>query len=358
MIKSDEQITNQVLPPSASSMSEQMQVSIVICTHNRADDLRATLASLGGVDVPAGCDVEVVIVDNGSTDQTAMVVQEAQLPMMRVTYLYEVWPNKSNALNKGIRVASGSILLLTDDDVRFPAQWIEKMCRPIASDNADATGGGVRIAPHLRRRWILEAFPCFCAALETTEGLATPVLFGANMAFSRKILEKVAGFDVVLGPGGLGNCEDSLFVMQMREAGYRLQMVHDAGVEHFFDAARLQSKSILRAARNLGRSEAYVHLRWKRGSLFTWRWGRVLRKTAAYTVKRLFKPKEWACEESAPYWAVDAVTAYWFLRQYVVEKFKSRPPADRDLLPPSGFASEVVGGSSRLSATANGSPRV
>lgn len=358
MIMSDKQTPNQALPSSASPPSKQMQVSIVICTHNRADDLRATLASLGGVDVPSGSDVEVVIVDNGSTDQTAQVVQEAQLPMMRITYLYESWPNKSNALNKGIRVATGSILLLTDDDVRFPAQWIEKMCRPIAYNNADATGGGIRIAPHLRRRWILEAFPCFCAALETTEGLATPVLFGANMAFSRKILEKVPGFDVVLGPGGLGNCEDSLFVMQMRDAGYRLQMVHDAWVEHFFDASRLKSKSILRAARNLGRSEAYVHLRWKRGSLFTWRWGRVLRKTAAYTVKRLFKPKEWACEESAPYWAVDAVTAYWFFRQYVVEKLKRRPSTDRELLHPSGFAPEVVGGTSKFPATANGSPRV
>lgn len=331
------------LPSSPKVNSDrQMRVSIVICTHNRANDLRATLESLGNVEVPADCDAELVVVDNGSTDQTAQVVRHATLPQLKVTYLFEQWPNKSNALNQGIRAASGNILLLTDDDVRFPSHWLERMCRPIALNEADATGGGIRIAPHLRRRWMLEAFPCFCAALETTEGLEMPVLFGANMAFSRRILEKVPGFDVELGPGALGNCEDSLFVMQIRAAGYRLQMVHDASVEHFFDPARLQSKSIIKAARNLGRSEAYVHYRWKRGSLFSWRWGRVFRKTAAYTMRRLLRPKEWACEESAPYWAVDAVTAYWFFRQYCVEKFRSRVPARPSFVESSAVAGEVA----------------
>jgi glycosyltransferase involved in cell wall biosynthesis len=337
----------------SAAMDRRMQVSIVICTHNRAEDLRLTLESLAQAEVPDQCDAEVVIVDNGSTDHTRQVVQNAQITEMRVTYLYDEWPNKSNALNRGIREASGSILMLTDDDVRFPTQWIEKMCRPIAANLTDATGGGIRIAPHLRRRWLLEAFPCFCAALETTENLQTPVLFGANMAFARKILERVPGFDVALGPGALGNCEDSLFVMQMRDAGYRLQMVHDAWVEHYFDAARLQPKSIMKAARNLGRSEAYVHLKWKKGSLLSWRWGRVLRKTAAYTVKRLLRPKEWACEESAPYWAVDAMTAYWFLRQYCTERLKKRVPADRALAHASDLARKIASSPSTIPAPTN-----
>lgn len=339
----------------ADAAHRRLQVSIIICTHNRAEDLRLTLESLAQVAVPDQCEAEVVIVDNGSTDQTWQVVQDAHFSNVRVTYLYDDWPNKSNALNRGIREASGSIIMLTDDDVRFPNQWIEKMCRPIAANLADATGGGVRIAPHLRRRWLLEAFPCFCAALESTEDLQTPVLFGANMAFSRRILEKVPGFDVALGPGALGNCEDSLFVMQMRDAGYRLQMVHDAWIEHYFDAARLQTKSIIRAARNLGRSEAYVHLRWKRGSLFSWRWGRVLRKTAAYTVKRLFRPQQWACKESAPYWAIDAITAYWFLRQYCAERLKRRIPANRALAHASDLAREIAGRSTKAPVGVNAS---
>ena len=47
-------------------------------------------------------------------------------------------------------------------------------------------------------------------------------LTGANMAFARRVLDKVPGFDRELGPGGLGFCDDTLFSLQLRTAGFRL----------------------------------------------------------------------------------------------------------------------------------------
>ena len=51
--------------------------SILICTYNRARLLRETLAALQAMTPPPGCDTEIIVVDNNSTDNTSLVIAEA-----------------------------------------------------------------------------------------------------------------------------------------------------------------------------------------------------------------------------------------------------------------------------------------
>src|SRR5687768_15493346 len=120
-----------------------MTVSIVICTRNRADSLRETLVSMGNCQVPSHLPSELLVVDNGSTDHTRQVAEQAALANMPVRYIHEPRRGQSHARNRGLIEAIGDIFLFTDDDVRVPETWIERMCRPIADNEADAVVGGV-----------------------------------------------------------------------------------------------------------------------------------------------------------------------------------------------------------------------
>ena len=108
-------------------------VSIIICTRDHAESLRATLEALGRVFVPERWTVEVLVVDNGSTDPTPAVVREARLSTMTVRYVLESRPGQSRARNAGLAVARGDIILFTDDDVRPARDWLRSAIASVVS---------------------------------------------------------------------------------------------------------------------------------------------------------------------------------------------------------------------------------
>lgn len=240
-----------------------MKVSVIIVTRDRANDLRETLASIKGVRVPAGMEAELLVVDNGSTDETPEVVKNCDPGGFRLVYLTEPRKGKSHGLNLGIERAAGEILLFTDDDVRMPADWIEGMCAPILDGDAKVVAGGMRLAPHLLRPWMTSSHRSWLAASEWLTPGAPESLVGANMAVSREVFQKVPGFDPELGGGGLGFCEDGLFAGQLLAAGYRIAGRLDVCLEHHLDPSRLTRRAWLAAAENRGRSHAYRGHHWE-----------------------------------------------------------------------------------------------
>jgi glycosyltransferase involved in cell wall biosynthesis len=100
-------------------------VSILICTYNRAALLRESLHAMSALTPPPDCDVEIIVVDNNSTDATPHVIADAAaLSPFRVVSLHETAQGKSFALNRGLAVARGDIIALTDDDVWPDAEWL------------------------------------------------------------------------------------------------------------------------------------------------------------------------------------------------------------------------------------------
>ena len=239
-------------------------ISILICTCNRAQSLAETLENLKTVVVPQGWLAELIVVDNASTDNTAQVARNSQLPQMPVRYVHEARAGKGYAYNTGMAAAQGQVLLFTDDDVRPPRDWIELMCAPIVEGKADAVGGGIRLAPHLERPWMQEIHRLYLA--DTSALAAAPqtpeFLIGANMAFSREIAARLR-FDTQLGPGALGFGDDVLFYHQIQAANYRIKMALDVVVEHHVQESRLSRASFLERARKEGRSQAYLDYHWE-----------------------------------------------------------------------------------------------
>lgn len=99
-----------------TSGSAKPALSVIVCTYNRAGFLPACIASIraGGVK-----DVEIVIVDDGSTDHTRAIVREFDGPDIR--YIYQTNRGLSTARNTGIRISSGRyICYLDSDDLWIP----------------------------------------------------------------------------------------------------------------------------------------------------------------------------------------------------------------------------------------------
>ena len=238
------------------------QVSIIICTANRAEYLRQTLESLAGVTVPAELPTEVIVVDNGSTDGTAALVQGYSLPNMSVRYLYEPRRGQCYARNAGLAASTAEIIVFTDDDLRFAEDWLPNLCQPLLSGKAGAVLGRITLAPHLLRPWMGTDFKLKMASTEHVEADHEFWLVGANMAFLRSVLKKVPQFDVELGPGALGFMDDSLFSRQLRAAGVKHIFAADASVVHHFAPDRLTRASLEMRAVRQGQSEAYVAHHW------------------------------------------------------------------------------------------------
>lgn len=299
-------------------------VSIIICTRNRASSLCGTLASISQCEVPPGMDAEMIVVDNGSSDSTADVVRTVETRRLQCRYLYEPRAGQNNGYNAAIAAARGEILLFTDDDVRVPGDWIAGMCQLLLDDQADAVQGGIRVAEHLRRKWLLEGFPMIGASTERWETACPNFLVGANMAISRRVLAQVPRFDPELGPGALGYGGETLFAKQLLAAGYRIRARFDVAVEHHFDEQRLAPEAVTETCRKAGRAKAYLAYHWDHSDLRGFDWCGCVRKTLAYSWKRVFRASQWGRENPPEYWRLPAVEAAAFLSQYAHERRRGR----------------------------------
>jgi glycosyltransferase involved in cell wall biosynthesis len=247
-----------------------MDVTILICTYNRADLLAPTLDSMAGLRAP-GLSWEVLVVDNNSGDETRAVVERRQhafpVPMR---YAFEGRQGKSYALNSGCAIASGTVIAYTDDDVRVPADWLEHGVRPLLERvDIDYTGGPVRPMWECPPpRW-LEPSGNLGGTIAVKDHGSEPFIFedrrktplGVNMAVRRELVERVGGFRVDLGRigGSLLGQEQAEFFYRTRAVDARGLYVPEMVLEHYVPARRLTHEYFRRWWYWKGISQARVH---------------------------------------------------------------------------------------------------
>jgi glycosyltransferase involved in cell wall biosynthesis len=312
-------------------MSGELSISVVVCTHNRAAELRRTLETLGQCDIPSGWKVEVIVVDNASTDQTASVVQTATLKNARLRYLYEPKKGLSNARNAGLAGAQSEIILFTDDDVLVAGDWIRQIVIPMVNDDCDAVTGHVTLAPQLLRPWMTAMHKGWVASsldAQTPEGTS---LIGASMGFRRSVLGRVPGFDPDLGAGALGSSEDTLFGWQLAQAGFKIKYVQKACAVHHLEASRLQRHYWLNDARKRGRTKAYLRYHWEhrdiRAPRMKW-----LSYWAKLRLRRVLQPPPRLQEEGCPTWEMSYVSDMEMCKQFCLERQRPRNYPPRGLI--------------------------
>ncbi len=298
-------------------------ISIIICTRNRVAELSETLVSFAAVCVPTDLPCELLIVDNGSEDATAEFSQGHLLPNMAMRYISEPRRGQCYARNAGLAAARGQVILFTDDDVRPPSDWIEGMCRPILSGEADAVAGGVRLAPHVKKDWMTINHRVRLAETGVAvTGKSPSRMTGANMAFGAHVLTRVPAFDTELGPGALGFADETLFSRQLIVAGYRLSAAYDVPVEHHFDPSRLNYAFLLNMAQGHERSNAYVAWHWEHRNYKAIHL-RLLLRQWKLALMRLTRRHEMQ-GVAPPSWEENHLEVIAFYRQYLIERRRPR----------------------------------
>ena len=223
-----------------------MDASIVVCTYNRAESLRDTLRALQALQPAPGRAWEVIVVDNNSKDHTKAVVEQVQRTWPLLRYEFEGAQGLSHARNHGIGCARGEVILFTDDDVLPEPDWLERTLAGLHEYEADACGGWIGpIWETPPPAWLTERFYGFLAVrtdrsddYTMTADAQTP--YGANMAFCRRVFERVGTFDTTRGRKGavLASGEDGEMFERILAAGMKVVFLGRSRVHHKVEGFR------------------------------------------------------------------------------------------------------------------------
>lgn len=245
-------------------------LSVLICTHNRAELLRRALQSLHAARRPEGWEVRILVAANACSDSTHdLLALEKQARLENSTLLTLDWfvephAGKSFALNAAIpRLRSSDMVTFVDDDHRVDAGYLVEICR--AADNyPHATMFCGRIFPEwsgAEPNWVHDEGPYRIRPLPvplsdggpdpreiTAEDAALPG--GGNLFLRGEVLIRVGGFPTEVGPHGhdLGGGEDSIFIERALFGGERLMYIPGVLQHHYVDPERLKFSYTLRKA--------------------------------------------------------------------------------------------------------------
>ena len=238
-------------PPPAPSASWPF-VSVVVPTWNRAPLLAGCLASLRGQDYPPDR-FEIVVVDDGSVDDTAGVVQkcvDGGLPVVR--YQRGDHRGLNVARNLGLTVARGDPVCFVDDDVESPTGWLHALVDgALRHPEAGCVGGAVKLR--------FEAPPPRICSMESWEGESSldhgaeerPVdhVNGCNLAVRRWALDRVGRFNETLSGAG----DETEWERRLTRAGIPILYLPSAWLWHRRTAADLGRARLFRRRFRQGR---------------------------------------------------------------------------------------------------------
>ncbi|MFE0579842.1 bifunctional polysaccharide deacetylase/glycosyltransferase family 2 protein [Streptomyces sp. NPDC058874] len=114
-------------------------VTVLVPAYNERECIANTLQSLAASDHP----IEVIVVDDGSTDGTADIVEEMDLPFVRL--IRQVNGGKSSALNTGIAAASHDIIVMMDGDTVFEPSTVRELVQPFGDPAIGAVAGNAKV---------------------------------------------------------------------------------------------------------------------------------------------------------------------------------------------------------------------
>lgn len=223
-----------------------IRVSVIICTYNRAETLKKTLIRLDCVYVPPEISIQILVVDNNSSDNTKAVVDEYILhSKFDVRYIFENNQGKSYALNRGINEAKGDIIVFTDDDILVRHDWIKNIKKAFDETGCSCVGG--KILLHFEKSppdWLGDKM-MEQLGLDLGDAplvLKRPFVYGANCAVSKSVFGKYGNFDVSLGPKGdkMHHSEDICFVEKLICGGEKVLYSPDIVVEHMIPSQHLE----------------------------------------------------------------------------------------------------------------------
>jgi len=199
------------------------KISIIIPAYNAEKTIRACVNAALHQDA-SGISMEVIVVDDGSTDATAEILKTFD----RVLYFYQANAGPAAARNHGARRASGDILFFTDADCIPQPDWIRKIMDCFISEHLDAAAGsyGISNPESLLARCVHQEI---LYRHQKRMGDWIEVFGSYNVAIRQEVFNRIGGFNEGYRfPSG----EDNDLSYRLRQAGVRIRFVKDARVDH------------------------------------------------------------------------------------------------------------------------------
>jgi glycosyltransferase involved in cell wall biosynthesis len=225
--------------------TREVEVSIVICTRNRASRLPRTLGALRALRSQHA--YEVIWVDNASSDNTAAVLKSELADDSMARYIFGERMGLGAARNTGWKASRGKIVAFTDDDCYPSPDYVDALIAAFFDyPDVGVIGGRILLYNPQHARITIEEgqsphlFP-------RRSFLHPGLLQGANIAFRRAALEAIDGIDPELGAGTPFPCEDIDAVTAALWAGFDARFDPRPVVQHDHGRVEADVPSLLRS---------------------------------------------------------------------------------------------------------------
>jgi len=193
-----------------------MRISVVIATKDRARYLERALASFG--EQRGAPSFEVIVVDNGSSDDTkATVDAAAKAAKFPIRYVFEKEPNRGKARNRGIAITEGYLIVFCDDDIVAPPRFLASHETAHSTSGLVVSGPIINVGSYDERpkpsiAHYSGAFLCTC-----------------NVSIPKPLLDEAGDFDEQFD---LYGWEDTELGVRLRDVGARRRFAWDAYIWH------------------------------------------------------------------------------------------------------------------------------
>ncbi|MBT8398956.1 MAG: glycosyltransferase [Rhodothermia bacterium] len=225
------------------------KMSVVICTYNGGGTIARALDAVQRLDYP---DFEVIVVDDGSTDETAKIVTGFDVRLIRTANM-----GLSSARNTGWQAATGEIVAYLDDDAYPDCHWLSYLAEAFGSGNFAAVGGPNLLPPDSTDvQHAVNACPGNPIHVLLSDDVAEHIP-GCNMAIRRDALSQLGGFDSQFRIAG----DDVDLCWRLLKADLKIGFHPGAAVFH---SRRGSIRAFLKQQFNYGKAEALLERKWPR----------------------------------------------------------------------------------------------
>jgi glycosyltransferase involved in cell wall biosynthesis len=278
-----------------------MDISVVICTYNRCENLRQTLSMLCELEIPPDVTWELLVVDNNSTDGTRHVC-ESFVPKLPLRYLFEPRQGVNCARNRGVAAATTPLVLFTDDDVNVDKHWLAALW-DAAKRHTEASYFGGRIFPLWEKTppaWLIEHSKTMLKPIAVYLDLGDeekiladprPLLWSGNLAFRKSVFGDSCKFreDV----GRIGNEEvragETELMSRLLKQGHRRVYVPSAIIHHRNPPSRGTERYLFAHYKGSGITAMRVHPETTASTWFgapRYYWWKLARNGSKYVISR------------------------------------------------------------------------
>ncbi|WP_151961545.1 glycosyltransferase [Acinetobacter bereziniae] len=260
-----------------------IKLSVIIPTKNRSKILYKALQSIVNQTLSSReGEYEVIVVDNGSTDDTGKIVNSFKEHIKNLVYIYDPKPGLHIGRHRGLLVSKANILVYADDDIEALPTWLESILISFEDPNVVLVGG--KNLPNFESDppdWILKMWQKhnnkiinYLSILDfgdNIQEISPFYIFGCNFSIRKNILLEAGGFhpdgmpQELIRYRGDGETHVSEYI---EKKGYKTVYNPNASVYHLVSEKRMTKEYFKQRAYNQGVSDSYTAIRSGKKNIF------------------------------------------------------------------------------------------